>query len=239
MSLSKFRRALLCAVLGVGLFVPAFPQDDEDWDEELNPDPYEDTNRGIYAFNKAIDSVFLKPVAQGYRAIFPVPMRTAISNFFANLGEPLNLVNGALQGSPPKVATAAGRFFVNSTIGLAGFFDPATATGLPRAEEDFGQTIRRATGSSGSYLVLPIFGPSTTEDAIGLVGDIAVNSYIKRTIFDDDATENVLTAAGVVDLRARLLQAEEAVEDAIFDEYSFVRDAYLERRLYLTADEDQ
>ncbi len=220
---------------------PAMAQDDDELSEDgmvTNPDPFEETNRKIFAFNKAIDDAVLKPVAKGYRAVLPVPVRTAIGNFFANLGEPLNLVNNLVQGKPEKGASSAGRFLLNSTIGLAGFFDPATTLGLPRAEEDFGQSIRLATDSSGAYLMLPLLGPSTTEDAIGLVGDIVVDSYTGREIFDDDATENVLTAVEVIDVRAGLLQAEEAVEGAILDEYSFVRDAYLERRTYVTADED-
>ena len=232
--LAKTCFLLLSLLYGAGCASTAV--DDED---VIAEDPYESLNRDIYSFNRALDEATLKPIAQGYKAITPAFIRARVGNFFGNLEEPLSLVNNAVQAKPGRAGRNAGRFLVNTTVGLAGFFDIASEMGLASADEDFGQTLRKASGSSGAYIMLPLLGPSSTEDAIGTVGEIFFNGYLWRRVFDDDATENVLTAVEIVHARSKYLDFEETMDESIFDEYSFVRDAYLERRKYLTADEDQ
>jgi phospholipid-binding lipoprotein MlaA len=130
-------------------------------------DPLEKVNRGIWGVNRAADKVVIKPATQVYRAVAPRPVRQGLSNAFANLSEPWSFVNNVLQGKPNRAGRNLGRFLVNSTVGIAGLWDPASKIGMRPAPEDLGQTLAVWGVNGGPYLVLPLLGPSTLRDGIG------------------------------------------------------------------------
>ena len=200
-----------------------------------NPkDPFEPTNRKIYAFNKAVDTAYLKPIAKGYRNILPDQARVAISNFFRNLGMVVTTFNDALQLKFDQVPVDIMRFSSNLVFGMGGFIDVATGMRIPYNDEDFGQTLGYWGIGSGPYLVLPFFGPSDVRDAVALPVDIYVSP-----VYDAIGNEGVrwgLVALYVVNTRANLLGAETFLQQAALDEYSFVRDTYQQRREYLVND---
>ncbi len=195
-------------------------------------DPYESFNRTSYQFNKAIDDVALRPLAKGYDAVFPGPMKVGISNFFSNLEEVPTTVNSVLQGKFADALSDLGRFIINTTLGLAGFMDVATDLGLEKHDEDFGQTLGVWGVSSGPYLVLPFLGPSTMRDVVGKPLD---STYSLQNDIDHIPTKNSIYFMELIDLRYRLLALDSQLEDAI-DEYSFVRDAFMMRLEYKVYD---
>jgi phospholipid-binding lipoprotein MlaA len=197
-----------------------------------NPDPLEKVNRATYAFNDALDRMLARPAAKAYRRVVPEPGRTAISNFVSNLEYPTTVLNSALQGKFKEAGQGTARFVVNATVGLAGLMDPATKMGLPRIDEDFGQTLGKWGVPSGPYLVLPGFGPSTLRDGPSRFVDRYTNA---RHYIGNGSTEWVLLGVDLVDTRAQLLAADVALESA-FDPYALVRNAYLQRREYLVRD---
>lgn len=198
-------------------------------------DPWEGFNRSMYSFNTKLDNAVLKPAAKGYRAVTPDPVETGVTNFFANLEEIQVLVNNLLQFKPLAALSDTGRLAVNSTIGIAGLFDVATPLGLDKHEEDLGQTLGRWGMGAGPYLVLPFFGPSSPRDAFGLAGDYALDP-IRRV--DENSTRNGLYVLETVDTRAQLLAVDDIIEEAAFDPYIYVRDAWLQRRRSLVYDGD-
>lgn len=203
--------------------------------DSKNPkDPYEEYNRNVWEFNRAIDKAVLKPVAEGYQAVTPDPVEKGISNFFSNLGEIETIINDILQAKFGKAGRDTGRFLINSTLGLAGFLDPATEMGLKKQEEDFGQTLAAWGFDSGPYLMLPFLGPSTARDSIGFAVD-KVALYSPYDEMNDSQTEWSLRALDLIQTRASLLPLEEQLEQAL-DDYSMVRDAYLQRREFLIYD---
>jgi phospholipid-binding lipoprotein MlaA len=141
-------------------------------------DPLEGFNRGVYRFNTHFDRWIFLPVVSGYGYVTPEPVERSVSNFFSNLSEFRNGWNAALQGRGDVFGTALGRLMINSTLGVFGLFDPATALGYPQRPEDFGQTLGRWGVSAGPYLVLPILGPSNARDATGVAADIAATSLL-------------------------------------------------------------
>jgi len=197
-----------------------------------NNDPFESLNRASYSFNSVIDKAIMKPVAKGYDAVTPDPVKTGISNFFANLDEIPTMTNGVLQGKFAHAFNDLGRFLINSTLGLAGFIDVATDLGLEQHDEEFGQTLGTWGIESGPYIVLPFLGPSTVRDALAR----PVDSYtsLKKEV-DHIPTRNSIYALELLDLRYRLLAIDSQLEDAL-DEYTFVRDAFLMRRQYQVYD---
>lgn len=197
-------------------------------------DPWERMNRGTYAFNDAIDRAVLKPVARVYRRYVPQFMRTGVTNFLTNLAYTTTLANNILQLKLKDAASDAGRLVLNTTLGLGGLLDPATDAGLPRNNEDFGQTLGRWGVPPGPYLVLPLFGPSTLRDGPSLYVDIQTD--VRRHIADN-RIGFAFTGISIVDRRARLLPAEAALEGA-YDPYALIRNAYLDRREYLVRDGD-
>lgn len=200
-------------------------------DTQANHDPWERANRAIFGFNDRVDGYLLKPVSIGYQAVTPDPIEAGVTNFFANLDEVSNIVNNILQWKWKKAGTSTGRFLLNSTIGLAGFVDVAGAAGLQRQdEESFGQTLTYWGLPAGPYLVLPLLGPSTISDAMAL----PVEQYLDPSHYTgDDRRRIAFKAVEVVDLRARLLKTEDFISG---DRYTFIRDAYLQRREYLLHD---
>ena len=191
-------------------------------------DPLEGLNRGTYAFNDALDRAVLKPVAKGYQAVTPQFVRSGVSNAFTNLGDVAVAFNSLLQGKPADAASDVGRFLINSTLGVLGLFDVATPMGMEKHDEDFGQTLGKWGVGSGPYLVVPLMGPSTLRDAAGR----SVDSQLgwSRQV-DHVPTRNSTMAVELVDLRANLLGAGDALDEAALDKYQFLRDAYLQRRL--------
>lgn len=199
-----------------------------------NPkDPIEGFNRAMFAFNEGLDTVLIKPVAQGYDTVLPTPVRTGVTNFFGNIADLFIGVNNLLQGKADQAVSDLGRVVINSTIGILGLFDVATEAGLEKHEEDFGQTFGRWGMGDGAYVVIPVFGPRTVRDTAGLVLDVAADPVGN---VDHVATRNSLLALRMIDTRADLLPADKVIEEAALDKYSYVRDGYLQRRRNLVHD---
>jgi phospholipid-binding lipoprotein MlaA len=191
-------------------------------------DPWEGFNRKIYAFNDVLDKDVARPVAHTYVRAMPAPARSGIHNVITNLDEPVTVVNDAMQGKFKQTLQDLGRFLVNSTVGLVGWFDVASHVGLPHHEEDLGQTLAVWGVSSGPYVVLPLFGPSTVRDAGGRVGDIYANPPRDAIPPRWRNAEYVMDA---LDTRVGLLQADDTLDNA-YDPYTFMRDAYIQNRRY-------
>ncbi len=191
-------------------------------------DPWEPLNRRIHRFNDATDRRLARPLALAYVRVVPRPVRLGVSNFFSNLFQPLVAVNSLLQGKPKQSAQALGRFALNLTLGLGGLLDPATDANLPRRNEDFGQTLGVWGWKRSRYVVLPLFGPRTVRDTVGLVGDAPLSPV--RQI-DDDALRIFLQGLELVEVRTQLL-ALDAIREGSTDEYALIRDAWLQRRDY-------
>jgi len=196
---------------------------------EVN-DPLEPFNRKVQVFNDKLDRYTLKPVAKAYTFVFPQYFRTRMDNAFDNLAYPTTVVNQLLQGKWKTGFSDAARFVVNSTAGLLGLFDVAGRIGLPPHEEDFGQTFAVWGWENPPYLVLPVFGPSTLRDGIGL--GAGAFTYPPTYIQDDTARWSLFGAAAVV-MRAQLLREEELITG---DRYLFIRDAFLQRRQNMISD---
>jgi phospholipid-binding lipoprotein MlaA len=198
--------------------------------DDETPDPLEGINRPIQAFNDTADRFVLKPAAKGYQKVLPRPIRTGIGNFFQNLTYPVVIVNQLLQGKLGPCVSDTGRFLMNTTLGLGGFFDPASHAGMPAHEEDFGQTFAKWGIGRGPYIVIPLLGPSTVRDGAGMLLNYTVTptNYIT-----DDTTRYSLLALSVVQARASVLEAEKLISG---DRYIFMRDAFLQRRDYLNKD---
>ena len=192
-----------------------------------NPkDPYEGFNRAMFSVNEGID-VVVKPVAQGYDAVAPLPVKSGIGNFFGNIADVWIALNNLLQGKGEQGVSDIGRVLVNTTIGIGGLFDVASEMGMEKHAEDFGQTLGKWGVSEGAYLYWPIIGPRTTRDTFGW----AVDSYVDPVMrIDDVPLRNSLAGIRFIDLRASLLPADKVVEQAAFDKYNYIRDAYLQNR---------
>jgi phospholipid-binding lipoprotein MlaA len=191
-------------------------------------DPYEGVNRKIFAFNDALDNNVIRPVATGYKNVVPRPVRTCVSNVFGNISDVWSGVNSCLQGKGGECVDTFMRVSVNTVFGLAGCIDIASSLpGLDRHSEDFGQTLAVWGVSSGPFVMLPLYGPSTIRDTAGTI----VGAYADpmRLIHDDEWYWG-LTALRIVSLRADLLDASRLLDGAALDRYSFVRDAYIQRR---------
>ena len=191
-------------------------------------DPWENYNRNMYRFNKTVDRAVLRPVAETYQAVVPEPARIGVANFYSNIEDVSNTVNNILQGKVDAGLADLGRFLLNSTLGMAGLVDIATAVGIEKSSEDFGQTLGVWGVPSGPYFVIPFLGPSTARDAPARYVD-------PRFFYDRDISNvflrNSLFALDVVRTRAALLRADKVLEQAGgIDEYAFVRDGWLQRR---------
>lgn len=190
-------------------------------------DPWQGFNRGVYKFNDALDRAALKPAAKGYKKITPGWMRAGIGNFFANLQYPTTIVNDFLQGKVGAGFKDTGRFLLNSTVGLGGLLDVATPAGLQGNDEDFGQTLAVWGVGSGPFLNLPFFGPTTLRDAPSRVVD-----YFTQPMTYIDLEPEVewgLRGLELVHSRAELLSLDATLQKT-FDQYAFVRDAWVQKR---------
>ncbi len=196
-------------------------------------DPFERINRGTQRFNDALDRAIVKPVASGYHRYVPRVLRTGISNLLGHLEYTTTIVNDLLQLKILATGADIGRFALNSTLGIGGLLDPATRVGIPRHDEDFGQTLGRWGVPAGPYLVLPLLGPSSLRDAPSLAADAQTDLRVQLKL--DTGTRVALGALTVVDRRASLLSADETLDSA-FDRYAFIRNAWQQRREYQVRD---
>lgn len=214
-------RLLLAACACVALLPSAAVAD--------SSDPWEGFNRGVYHFNDVIDRYVAKPAAQAYQAITPQPVDDGISRFLNNLLSPITLINELLQGKPAAAAATMSRLMFNTTLGLGGFFDVGAKMGMPRTNEDFGQTLAVWGVGQGPYIMLPLLGPSTVRDFFGRFADAPADP---RAHINRDAAYGIL-GLNLLDTRADLLSAERLVEG---DRYRFIREYYLQTRAFDIAD---
>jgi phospholipid-binding lipoprotein MlaA len=190
-------------------------------------DPWEPMNRSVYNFNEILDNLVIQPAARAYKAVLPSPVRTGIHNFVGNLGDVWTLANTAFQLKVQASAETIMRITVNTVFGLGGVLDVASEMQLEKRKEDFGQTLGYWGVKPGPYVVLPVLGPSTLRDALAtpldMQGDVTQQ-------FNDQTTRSVLTVTRILDVRYGLLESLDVIKGAALEPYSFVRDAYLQKR---------
>ena len=196
-------------------------------------DPLEPMNRGIYKFNDTVDKAVLKPVAQGYKAVLPSPVRTGVTNFFSNIDDVFVAANNLLQFKLNAAASDVGRIIANTTFGIAGIFDVASGWGMEKHNEDFGQTLGYWGVGDGPFLMLPLLGPSNVRDSAGLLLYYKLDPVVH---LHHVPLRNSLTALRFVNRRANLLDAEKVLDEAALDPYTFLRDAYIQQRRNLIYD---
>ncbi|WP_417213888.1 VacJ family lipoprotein [Alcanivorax sp.] len=241
------RRPLLSGVpvryllLSLLLSLPFAVQAEEDWGDASTAfdspdgkpkyeDPWEDINRKIFAFNEALDKYGLKPVAKGYDKVTPQWMNDTITRFYENLRDFRSGLNSVLQWRWGHVGQNWGRFAVNTTLGIGGLFDVASKVELEKRNTDLGLTFARWGVPEGPFMMLPFFGPSTGRDAAAILPE----DYMRlRHYIPHDLTRHSFTAVYVVDLRADLLDLERNI---VGDRYTFLRNAYLQRRRFESGD---
>jgi phospholipid-binding lipoprotein MlaA len=198
--------------------------------ERSPQDPWEPFNRSVFEFNEGLDAYVLKPVVTGYRFVLPEFVREGIYNFFSNYSDIYTALYNLLQGKPSYAFNDFMRVVVNTTMGLGGLLDLATPGGLEKHKEDWGQTFGVWGVPSGPYVVLPFFGPSSVRDTFGTVADLE-SDYLFR-LLPDVALRNSITGLRVVNARNTYYEAGDLLDGAAIDKYSFVRDAYIQRRQY-------
>jgi phospholipid-binding lipoprotein MlaA len=199
-----------------------------------NPaDPLEPLNRGIYKFNDSIDKAVIKPVAQGYKKVMPLTGQIMVLNFFSNLDDVIVTANDLLQFKLVQGFSDGMRVVVNSTIGVFGLIDVASTGGLKKHNEDFGQTLGKWGIGNGPYLVLPILGPSSVRDGVGIYADLYLDPMYQ---IEDMSSRNQTYLARLFTRRADLLDQEKVLDEAMIDPYEFRRDTYLLHRKSLVYD---
>ena len=201
-------------------------------------DPLERYNRAAHEFNDGFDRYILKPVAKGYETITPDPVMKGVNNFFSNLDDIVVIFNDLLQLKLGQFASDSGRFIINSTLGLAGIIDWASDINMPKHHEDFGQTLGYWGTPQGAYIVIPFLGPSTIRDTGGLLVDSQQFDPVWQEIekgypmnLRDSEVSWGATIVKTIDTRASLLKAENILNEAALDRYTFIREAFLQRRL--------
>lgn len=220
--IGKIAALLVTAVLFSGCAAPKNPED-----------PYEGFNRAVFTFNEKVDKVALKPAAKVYKNWTPSFVQTGIGNFFGNLADIWIGANNLMQGKGEDGVSDLARVMINSSVGLLGFLDIASEAGLPKHNEDFGQTLGKWGVDSGPYVVLPILGSSTVRDTAALPADFLADPW---GYTNPVRVRNVGYGVRIVHKRAGLLDAETLVKGAALDRYQFIRDAYLQRRENLIDD---
>ena len=201
-------------------------------------DCFENLNRATFAFNQALDGILFQPVASAYR-VLPAPVKTGVSNSLDNLSTLVTIPNNILQGELKKAGVNSGRFIINTTIGILGFFDAANYIGLEPVDEDFGQTLGAWGIEPGPYLILPILGPTSARDLGGKVGDWLadpVGLYLIREDYEDFLLATKITKA--LDTRVELDGVIEGTRENSLDPYAIMRTMYLQRRARLIANEE-
>jgi len=223
--IDTMKRLLIHLIMGCTVLMPLASR------AATDTDPFEGLNRGIYQFNKVVDDYFLKPIATAYKTILPWPLTKGISNFYSNLNQIPIICNDLLQFELYQATSDSWRFAINSTIGIFGLVDVASHIGLEKNTEDFGLTLAKWGYNSSAYLVLPILGPSTVRDAIGLPVDYELFSVYPQIASAD--RRHILLGLNIINQRANLLEYDDVMKHAALDPYSFQRNAYLQRRAYL------
>lgn len=191
-------------------------------------DPFEGLNRAVYQFNRGVDKVILKPVAIGYDKAVPDLGKQGIRNFLNNLGEPVTLINSALQGDKEQAFSSFWRFTINSTWGIGGIFQVVGDKQLPYRKEDFGQTLGVHGAGSGAYVMLPILGPSNVRDLVGKAVDSASNPF--NYAFHPYASATISVVDGI-DTRAGLLKVLDDIDRTSLDPYAAIRSLYSQKRM--------
>ena len=224
--LSAHSLALLTALLSLAACASG------EHSQRVASDPWEPLNRGIYVANDVLDRAIFKPVATGYYKVTPRFIRRGVANFSDNLKTPRSAVNNFLQAKPKQGFSDIARFLLNSTIGVVGLFDVASASGLEMYNEDFGQTLAVWGVPDGPYVYLPLLGPQTLRDALALPIDILSDPLIH---YDNSSVRDKLYIVRAIDLRTRFFVAERFLEDSK-DPYITVRESYLQSRRFLVYD---
>jgi len=225
------RRAFAAVALAALLTACATPGP---WDPNAVSDPLEPVNRGVFWVNDKFDVYLLTPVAKGWDFVAPDPVQRSVSHFFGNLRFPIRFLNDVLQGKGRAAGEDLARFVLNTTVGVAGFLDPASRLGLEAGDEDFGQTLGRYGIPQGPYLVLPLLGPSSARDAVGGVVDWGTSIW---PFFVPAYVSFGVRSTEVVNGRSQVYEEVEEERASAFDWYVFVRDAYLQRRHAQVRDE--
>lgn len=224
--LARFKQLILLGLVATMVGCASIPAG-----VEPSPhDPWEPFNRSVFEFNEGLDAYLLKPVVAGYRFVLPEFIRDGIYNFFSNYSDIYTALQNLLQGKPGDAFSDLMRVVVNTTFGLGGLIDMATPGGLPKHKEDWGQTFGVWGIPSGPYVVLPFFGPSNVRDTFGTVADLESDylfGYVK-----DIGLRNSITGLRVVNARNTYYEAGDLLDGAAIDKYSFMRDAYIQRREY-------
>jgi phospholipid-binding lipoprotein MlaA len=223
----------LCALASAQGQPSAVADADEAPAAALAPDPWEPFNRAVFRFNQDLDAGVLYPWADAYVTLVPKLARTGVHNFFNNFQDLWSGINNLLQGKLERSIAMTFRFAWNTVFGWGGLIDMATEFGIERTPEDFGQTLAVWGVPSGNFLMLPLFGPSTVRDAAALPLDIAATPAYA---INQGSFRPVVTIVEIVDARAQLLGADKLLDTIALDKYSFVRDAFLQRRLNLVWD---
>jgi phospholipid-binding lipoprotein MlaA len=195
-------------------------------------DPWESYNRSMFAFNETVDDAFLKPVASGYRALTPEPVQTCIGNVFSNLGDVWSALNSFLQARGHDFFNTLGRVLFNSTMGLGGCIDVASMNGARKIHNDLGVTLGVWGLKPGPYVVLPFMGSSSLRDGTAMIGSFAAGVSVTTPLFsiDNVPLRNSILGLYIVNTRAQLFDADKLVDEIALDRYSFIRDAYIQRR---------
>lgn len=220
--ISTFMTVAICAGL---LSACATPKGSQNSDAQAGYDPIEPVNRGIFQFNYAVDSVLIKPIAQGYGAVMPKRGKIMVSNFVSNIKEPVTFANSILQADANNSFITLWRFLINSSFGIGGLFDPATDIGLRNRETGLGDTFAIYGADTGPYLMIPIFGPSSVRDGLGKLGDVFMDpiSYTNNPIFYS------VIAIKTIEARDRNMKLLNDIYNSI-DPYTTMRSIYTQYR---------
>lgn len=222
---ARWLMALFCGLLLAGCAAPV---------RQATPnDPYERFNRSMYGVHQTMDTV-LKPVAQAYDDHVPLPARAGLGNAFSAAGDLWVGANNVMQGKPADAGSDVSRFLINATLGIFGLFDVASEIGFEKHHEDFGQTLATWGVPEGGYLFLPVVGPRTMRDGPSWAADLYADPLFANT--DDIPVRNSVVVMKAVHTRATLLPTDAILEEATDDPYSYIREAYLQRRRYLIHD---
>ena len=193
-------------------------------------DPWEATNRDVFAFDVWVEHNIARPVDDGYRAAVPEPAREGVHNITSNLHEPIVLANDVLQGDAKKAVKTLGRIVINSTVGLGGLIDVASKLGIPYHENDFGITLGKGGAAEGSYLVLPFAGPMPPRDLVGTGVDVAFDPLTWTKFHGRDTWMVVRFGIGTLDAETSRIDAVETIERSSIDFYATTRNLYRQSR---------
>ena len=233
-SFRKFRRSPVLGALAITLVLLSGCATTQGDSGGVDYDPLEPMNRKMHGFNMAIDKVALRPLARGYKKVVPSPIRRGVTNFFSNLTTPRSALNNFLQGKPKQGFNELGRFLFNSTLGLGGLIDIASAGGMERYDEDFAQTLSVWGVPDGPYIVLPLWGPNMASDVFALPVDYYSDI---STYYDNSSVRSKVWGLRLVDLRHRLLSVDSMLDESS-DPYITVRESYMQNRDFRIYDGD-